>query len=81
MDKIEISNNEFNYFAYNIDKLINLHYELQYNFKLYSFMNNSKCQEFIKIILNNLTFYTNDNLSDDENSDNDIINLNENLLN
>ena len=80
MNKIESSNNEFNYFAYNIDKLIDLHHELQYNFKLNSFMNNSKCQEFIQIILNNLIFYSND-LSDDENSDSDIINLNDNLFN
>jgi hypothetical protein len=78
MDKIESINNEFNYFTYNMNLLMDLHNELQSNFKLNSFMNNSKCEEFIQIILNNLIFKNDDDFSDDDFSDDtDIINLND----
>ena len=45
--KCGISENEFNYFAYNIDNLLTLHENLQNNYKLYNFMNKSKSSNFI----------------------------------
>ena len=48
--------NEFNYFAYNIDNLLTLHENLQNNYKLYNFMNKSKSINFIQIILDTLVF-------------------------
>lgn len=48
--------NEFNYFAYNIDNLLTLHENLQNNYKLYNFMNKSKSSNFIQIILDTLVF-------------------------
>ena len=48
--------NEFNYFAYNIDNLLTLHENLYNNYKLYNFMNKSKSSNFIQIILDTLIF-------------------------
>ena len=48
--------NEFNYFAYNIDNLLTLHENLYNNYKLYNFMNKSKSSNFIQIILDTLVF-------------------------
>ena len=48
--------NEFNYFAYNIDNLLTLHENLCNNYKLYNFMNKSKSSNFIQIILDTLVF-------------------------
>ena len=60
--------NEFNYFAYNIDNLLTLHENLQNNYKLYNFMNKSKSSNFIQIILDTLEFlddvYIEDSKSD-----------------
>tara|TARA_B100000900_G_C20602352_1_gene726241 strand:+ start:9245 stop:9478 length:234 start_codon:yes stop_codon:yes gene_type:complete len=60
--------NEFNYFAYNIDNLLTLHENLQNNYKLYNFMNKSKSSNFIQIILDTLEFlddvYIDDSKSD-----------------
>lgn len=60
--------NEFNYFAYNIDNLLTLHENLYNNYKLYNFMNKSKSSNFIQIILDTLEFlddvYIEDSKSD-----------------
>ena len=48
--------NEFNYFAYNIDNLLTLHENLYNNYKLYNFMNKSKSSNFIQIILDTVVF-------------------------
>jgi len=61
--------NEFNYFAYNIDNLLTLHENLYNNYKLYNFMNKSKSSNFIQIILDNLTFL--DIINDDGDSKSD----------
>ena len=65
--------NEFNYFAFNVDNLLTLHENLYNNYKLYNFMNKSKSSNFIQIILDTLIFLdgahiedSKSDLSDDE---------------
>jgi hypothetical protein len=56
--------NEFNYFAYNIDNLLTLHENLYNNYKLYNFMNKSKSSNFIQIILDTLVFLDDEHIED-----------------
>jgi|TARA_B110000211_G_C13796022_1_gene428405 hypothetical protein len=63
--------NKFNYFAYELDNLLDLHYEFKKSFKLISIMNTSKAESFISILLSNIIFNNKEleYISDNDNSD------------
>ena len=58
-----------NYFAYELDELIDLHNEIINDYKLLSIFNKSKSCNFISLILDNLIF--NNIIVDDTDSDED----------
>ena len=58
-----------NFRLYNIEQLSNIYYNLKEKYKLYGFMDNSKIEIFMEIILNNLIFEDSPTDNDDSLSD------------
>lgn len=69
--------NRENFYSLYIDDLVNIYYILKDRYKLLGFMDNTKIENFIEIILDNLIFRDNpienneNDESDDEISDDD----------
>lgn len=58
-----------NFRLYNIEQLSNIYYNLKEKYKLSGFMDNSKIEIFMEIILNNLIFEDSPTDNDDSLSD------------
>jgi hypothetical protein len=64
-----VNENRENFYAYHLDNLIDIYNNLKERYVLLGFMDNIKVVNFVKIILDNLTFK--EVVIDNEDSDND----------